>query len=181
MLRARFLVPLAVLVVFGGLVAVLGVGLTLDPREVPSPLINKPGPAFTLPELKHPDKTISKKDMLGKVWLLNVWASWCVSCREEHSTVLALARSGIVPVIGLDYKDERADGLAYLARMGDPYQVIGYDHDGRVGINFGVYGVPETYVIDKTGVIRYKQIGPVTPEVVRKKILPLVKELNGNA
>jgi cytochrome c biogenesis protein CcmG, thiol:disulfide interchange protein DsbE len=181
MLRARFLVPLAVLIIFGGLVAVLGVGLTLDPREVPSPLINKPAPEFKLPELKHPDRTISKQDMLGKVWLLNVWASWCVSCREEHSTVLALARSGVVPVIGLNYKDERADGLAYLARLGDPYQVIGYDHDGRVGINFGVYGVPETYVIDKTGVIRYKQIGPVTPEVVRNKILPLVKELNGNA
>lgn len=181
MLRARFLVPLAVLIIFGGLVAVLGVGLTLNPREVPSPLINKPAPAFKLPELKHPDKTISKQDMLGKVWLLNVWASWCVSCREEHSTVLALARSGIVPIIGLNYKDERADGLAYLARLGDPYQVIGYDHNGRVGINFGVYGVPETYVIDKTGVIRYKQIGPVTPEVIRKKILPLVKELNGNA
>jgi len=181
MLRARFLVPLAVLVVFGGLVAVLGVGLTLDPRELPSPLINKPAPAFNLPELKHPDKTISKQDMLGKVWLLNVWASWCVSCREEHSTVLALARSGVVPVIGLNYKDERADGLSYLARLGDPYQAIGYDHNGRVGINFGVYGVPETYVIDKSGVIRYKRIGPVTPEVVRDKILPLVKELNGNA
>jgi len=181
MLRARFLVPLAVLVVFGALVAVLGVGLTLDPREVPSPLINKPAPEFKLPELKHPDKTISNQDMLGKVWLLNVWASWCVSCREEHSTVLALARSGVVPVIGLNYKDERADGLGYLARLGDPYQAIGYDHDGRVGINFGVYGVPETYVIDKSGVIRYKCIGPVTPDILRKKILPLVKELNGNA
>ena len=181
MLRARFLLPLAAFLVIAALIAVLGVGLTLDPRLVPSPLINKPAPAFTLPELEHPDKTFSKKDMLGKVWLLNVWASWCVSCREQHSTVLALSSSGVVPVIGLNYKDERADGINYLARLGNPYNVIAYDHDGRVGINFGVYGVPETYVIDKTGVIRYKCIGPVTPEIVRNKILPLVKELNGNA
>ncbi len=181
MLRARVLIPLAAFVVFAAIVALLGVGLTLDPRKVPSPLIDKPAPSFKLPELEHPDKTISKQDMLGKVWLLNVWASWCVSCREEHSTVLALARSGVVPVIGLNYKDERADGIGYLTRLGNPYGAIGYDHNGRVGIDFGVYGVPETYVIDKSGVIRYKRIGPVTPEVVRDKILPLVKELNGNA
>jgi cytochrome c biogenesis protein CcmG/thiol:disulfide interchange protein DsbE len=178
MLRARFLIPLAV---FAVVVGILGVGLTLDPREVPSPLINKPAPAFNLPQLEQPDKTISQKDMLGKVWLLNVWASWCVSCREEHSTILELARSGVVPVLGLNYKDERADGLAWLARLGNPYRISAYDRDGRIGIDYGVYGVPETYVIDKAGVIRYKRIGAVTPEVVRDKILPLVKELNGNA
>jgi cytochrome c biogenesis protein CcmG/thiol:disulfide interchange protein DsbE len=178
MLRARFLIPLAV---FAAVIGILGVGLTLDPREVPSPLINKPAPSFNLPQLAQSDKTISQKDMLGKVWLLNVWASWCVSCREEHSTILELARSGVVPVLGLNYKDERADGLAWLARLGNPYQISAYDHDGRIGIDYGVYGVPETYVIDKAGVIRYKRIGAVTPEVVRDKILPLVKELNGNA
>jgi len=178
MLRARFLIPLAV---FAVVVGILGVGLTLDPREVPSPLINKPAPAFNLPQLEQPDKTISQKDMLGKVWLLNVWASWCVSCREEHSTILELARSGVVPVLGLNYKDERADGLAWLARLGNPYRISAYDRDGRIGIDYGVYGVPETYVIDKAGVIRYKRIGAVTPEVVRDKILPLVKKLNGNA
>ena len=178
MLRARFLIPLAV---FAVVVGILGVGLTLDPREVPSPLINKPAPAFNLPQLEQPDKTISQKDMLGKVWMLNVWASWCVSCREEHSTILELARSGVVPVLGLNYKDERADGLAWLARLGNPYRISAYDRDGRIGIDYGVYGVPETYVIDKAGVIRYKRIGAVTPEVVRDKILPLVKELNGNA
>jgi cytochrome c biogenesis protein CcmG/thiol:disulfide interchange protein DsbE len=178
MLRARFLIPLAV---FAVLVGILGVGLTLDPREVPSPLINKPAPAFNLPQLAHADKTISQKDMLGKVWMLNVWASWCVSCREEHGTILELARSGVVPVLGLNYKDERADGLAWLARLGNPYQISAYDRDGRIGIDYGVYGVPETYVIDKAGVIRYKRIGAVTPEVVRDKILPLVKALNGNA
>ncbi len=177
MLRARFLIPLAV---FAVLVVFLGVGLTLNPREVPSPLINKPAPAFQLPQLHAPDKTFAQKDMLGKVWMLNVWASWCVACREEHPHLVALARSGAVPIYGLNYKDERADGIAWLARFGDPYQLSAYDRDGRIGIDYGVYGVPETYVIDKAGVIRYKRIGIVTPEIVRDKILPLVKELNGH-
>ena len=178
MLRARFLIPLAV---FAVLVAFLGVGLTLNPREVPSPLINKPAPAFQLPQLHAPDKTFAQKDMLGKVWMLNVWASWCVACREEHPNLVELARSGAVPIYGLNYKDERADGIAWLARFGNPYQLSAYDRDGRIGIDYGVYGVPETYVIDKAGVIRYKRIGAVTPEILRDKILPLVKELNGNA
>jgi cytochrome c biogenesis protein CcmG/thiol:disulfide interchange protein DsbE len=178
MLRARFLIPLAV---FAVLVVFLGVGLTLNPREVPSPLIDKPAPAFQLPQLHAPDKTFAQKDMLGKVWMLNVWASWCVACREEHPNLVELARSGAVPIYGLNYKDERADGIAWLARFGNPYQVSAYDRDGRIGIDYGVYGVPETYVIDKAGVIRYKRIGAVTPEILRDKILPLVKELNGNA
>jgi cytochrome c biogenesis protein CcmG, thiol:disulfide interchange protein DsbE len=178
MLRARFLIPLAV---FAVLVVFLGVGLTLNPREVPSPLINKPAPAFQLPQLHAPDKTFAQKDMLGKVWMLNVWASWCVACREEHPNLVELARSGAVPIYGLNYKDERPDGIAWLARFGNPYQLSAYDRDGRIGIDYGVYGVPETYVIDKAGVIRYKRIGIVTPEIVRDKILPLVKELNGNA
>ena len=178
MLRARFLIPLAI---FAVMVAFLAVGLTLDPREVPSPLINKPAPPFQLPQLHAPDKTIAQKDMLGKVWMLNVWASWCVACREEHSTILAFARSGVIPVLGLNYKDERADGIAWLNRLGNPYLLSAYDRDGRIGIDYGVYGVPETYVIDKAGVIRYKRIGAVTPEILRDKILPLVKELNANA
>jgi cytochrome c biogenesis protein CcmG/thiol:disulfide interchange protein DsbE len=177
MLRARFLIPLAVFVV---MVAFLAVGLTLNPREVPSPLIDKPAPAFTLPQLHAADKTFSQNDMLGKVWMLNVWASWCVACREEHPHLVALARTGAVPIYGLNYKDERADGIAWLARFGDPYRLSAYDRDGRIGIDYGVYGVPETYVIDKAGIIRYKRIGIVTPEIVRDKILPLVKELNRN-
>ena len=177
MLRARFLIPLAAFLV---LVVFLGVGLTLNPREVPSPLINKPAPPFELPQLHAPDKTFSQKEMLGKVWMLNVWASWCVACREEHPHLVALARSGAVPIYGLNYKDERADGIAWLARFGDPYQLSAYDRDGRIGIDYGVYGVPETYVIDKAGVIRYKRIGIVDAQIVREKILPLVKELNGN-
>jgi cytochrome c biogenesis protein CcmG/thiol:disulfide interchange protein DsbE len=178
MLRARFLIPLAVFLV---LIAFLGIGLTLNPREVPSPLINKPAPAFQLPQLHAPDKTFAQKDMLGKVWMLNVWASWCVACREEHPNLVELARSGAVPLYGLNYKDERADGIAWLTRFGNPYQLSAYDRDGRIGIDYGVYGVPETYVIDKAGVIRYKRIGAVTPEILRDTILPLVKALNANA
>ncbi len=170
----RFLIPLAIFLV---LVGFLAVGLTLDPREVPSPLVGKPAPAFDVPQLAAPDKRFAPKDMLGKVWLLNVWASWCVSCRQEHPLLVELARSGLVPVVGLDYKDQREDGLRWLRQHGDPYLLSGFDADGRVGIDYGVYGVPETYVIDKAGVIRYKQIGPVTPEALEKKILPKVKEL----
>ncbi|MBX9812129.1 MAG: DsbE family thiol:disulfide interchange protein [Burkholderiales bacterium] len=170
-----FLLPLGV---FSALVVLLGVGLTLNPREVPSPLIDKPAPHFELPQLHEPDKTFSEKDMLGKVWLLNVWASWCVSCRVEHPVLLDLARSNAVPIYGLNYKDRREEGVAWLRSLGDPYRLSAFDENGRVGIDYGVYGVPETYVIDKRGVIRYKQIGPVTPEIVKTKILPLVNELN---
>ena len=171
----RFLIPLAI---FAILVGFLLVGLGLNPREVPSPLINKPAPHFELPQLREPGKTFSQKDMLGKVWLLNVWASWCTACREEHAVVTELAKSGVVPIYGLNYKDKREDGLAWLQRFGDPYRLSVFDIQGRVGIDYGVYGVPETYVIDRRGVIRYKRIGPLTPDIVKRKVLPLVDELN---
>ena len=171
----KFLLPLAAFLV---LVVFLAVGLNRDPREVPSPLVGKPAPAFEVPQLAAPDKRFAAKDMQGKVWLLNVWASWCVSCRQEHPLLVELGKSGIVPIVGLNYKDQRADGLRWLQQHGDPYVLSAFDLDGRVGIDYGVYGVPETYVIDKAGVIRYKQIGPVTPEALEQKILPLVKELN---
>ncbi len=170
----RYLIPLAVFFV---LVAFLAIGLGLNPREVPSPLIGKPAPAFELARLQEPDKVFARKDMLGKVWLLNVWASWCVSCREEHPILLELAKSNTVPVYGLNYKDRRGDALAWLKQFGDPYELSISDSDGRVGINYGVYGVPETFVIDKAGMIRYKQIGPVTPQALKDKILPLVRQL----
>ena len=172
----RFLIPLAIFFV---LVLLLAVGLRLNPREVPSPLIDKPAPAFTLPRLDDPQQHFSRKDMLGKVWMLNVWASWCVSCREEHPVLVGLSKKNIVPIYGLNYKDERKDALAWLGRLGNPYTVSIMDADGRIGIDYGVYGVPETYVIDKQGVIRYKQIGPVTPEVLDAKIIPLVRKLQG--
>jgi cytochrome c biogenesis protein CcmG/thiol:disulfide interchange protein DsbE len=170
----RYLIPLAL---FVALVAFLGVGLRLNPREVPSPLIGKPAPAFQLAELQQPERSLAQKDMLGKVWLLNVWASWCVSCREEHPVLLELAKNNAVPIYGLNYKDKRDEALAWLKQYGDPYALSITDTDGRVGIDYGVYGVPETFVIDKAGVIRYKQIGPVTPQVLKDKILPLVRQL----
>lgn len=191
----RFLIPLAVFLV---LVVFLAVGLKRDPREVPSPLVGKPAPAFTLPQLAEPDKTLSPKDMQGKVWLFNVWASWCVSCRQEHPVLVEFSKKVDIPLIGLNYKEVRGDGgfdmgkmpadeekkLAWqrantwLAQHGNPYKLTVMDLDGRVGIDYGVYGVPETYVIDKAGVIRMKHTGPVTPEILAKKIMPLLAELN---
>jgi len=167
-----------VVAAFAALVILLAVGLTLNPREVPSPLIGKPAPAFDLPLLHAPDRTLRQKEMLGKVWVLNVWASWCPPCLEEHPVVTALARSGLVPVVGLNYKDARDDALSWLRRNGDPYEFSVFDANGRIGIDYGVYGVPETYVIDRRGVIRYKRIGPLTPEVSRDKVQPLLKELS---
>jgi cytochrome c biogenesis protein CcmG/thiol:disulfide interchange protein DsbE len=172
----RFILPLAVFVVLLGFLAV---GLKLDPREVPSPLIGKPAPGFNLTRLDDPAKSMRREDMLGKVWMLNVWASWCVACREEHPHLLAFARTKQLPIFGLNYKDTRDEGLGWLARFGDPYDASLFDQDGRVGIDFGVYGVPETFIIDKQGVIRFKQIGPVTPTVIETRIVPLLKELNG--
>ena len=171
----RFLLPLGL---FIALVVFLGIGLGLNPREIPSPFIDKPSPAFNLTQLHEPDKTISPKDMAGKVWLLNVWASWCVSCRVEHPVLMDLARQGVVPIVGLNYKDKREAGTGWLRQFGDPYTLSAFDSDGRVGIDYGVYGVPETFVIDKRGVIRLKHVGPVTPEVINDKFLPLIKELN---
>lgn len=171
----RFLLPLAA---FAVLVVFLAIGLTHDPREVPSPLIGKPAPAFTLPQLHDASKSFSVADMKGQVWLLNVWASWCVSCREEHPVLVEFAKTHAVPVIGLDYKDQVADAKQWLEKLGNPYTQIAVDSDGRVGIDYGVYGVPETYVIDRQGIIRMKHTGPITPASLAQKILPLVKELS---
>ena len=166
--------PFIAFVVLAGF---LYVGLGLNPHEIPSPLINKPAPAFTLPQLYSPAKQFSSQDMKGQVWLLNVWASWCVSCREEHPVLMELSQQHIVPIYGLDYKDKNPDGEAWLREGGDPYTLVVTDANGRVGIDYGVYGVPETYVIDKQGMIRYKQIGAITHESLKQKILPLVAEL----
>ena len=183
---------------FAALVALLAVGLGLNPRDVPSPLVGKPAPVFTLNVLATPDKTFSPKDMQGKVWMFNVWASWCVSCRVEHPVLVEFSKKVDVPLIGLNYKEVRGDGgfdmskldapterklafergAAWLAEHGNPYTMTAMDLDGRVGIDYGVYGVPETYVIDKTGIIRMKHTGPITPDVLTQKILPLVADLN---
>ncbi len=170
----KLLIPLGVFLV---LCAFLLVGLWRDPREVPSPLIGKPAPPFALAQLHEPAKTLGPADLKGQVWLLNVWASWCVSCREEHPLLVELGKAKVVPIVGLNYKDESAAGKRWLAQYGDPYNASVVDRDGRVGLDWGVYGVPETFVVDKAGTIRYKQIGPITAEALEKKILPLVREL----
>lgn len=172
----RYLLPLIAFVI---LAAFLLVGLNLNPRKVPSPLIGKPAPVFNLQQLHEPENVFKSKDNLGKVWLLNVWASWCASCRDEHPLLVQLAKANVVPIYGLNYKDKRNLAIQWLEQLGDPYTKSIMDPEGRVGIEYGVYGVPETYVIDKSGVIQYKQIGPVTVDVLEKTILPLVKELQG--
>lgn len=174
-MKARFLIPLAI---FIAMLVFLGVGLKLDPREVPSPLIDKPAPVFNLPTLDNPAHVLSSKDMLGQVWLLNVWASWCSGCREEHPVLVEFSKTRAVPIYGLDYKDQPGDARRWLTDLGNPYTAVVSDLDGRMGIEFGVYGVPETFVIDKTGIIRYKQIGPMTPKALSDTILPLVRKLN---
>ena len=170
----RFLAPLAI---FIAVVGFLYVGLGRDPREVPSPLIGKPAPAFELPVLTQPDKRFAPADMKGKIWLLNVWASWCVSCRDEHPVLVEFAGKHIIPVLGLNYKDKDDQAKAWLKQFGNPYDLSVIDADGRIGIDYGVYGVPETYLIDGNGVIRYKQIGPLTPAILEQKVLPLAKAL----
>jgi len=170
----RFILPLVIFLVLAGF---LYVGLGLNPREVPSPLVGKSAPAFVLPLLQDANKKFAPQDMKGQVWLLNVWASWCGACKDEHPILMELARQNILPIVGLDYKDKREDGEATLRKAGDPYTLVIADADGKVGFDYGVYGVPETYVIDKQGIIQYKLIGAVTPQNLRDTILPLVKEL----
>jgi cytochrome c biogenesis protein CcmG/thiol:disulfide interchange protein DsbE len=171
----KYLIPLAIFLV---LVVFLAIGLTRNPQELPSALLDKPAPTFRLPQLKQPDKTFSAEDMRGKVWMLNVWASWCVACRDEHPYLFEYQKSGAVPIYGLNYKDRPEDALGWLSELGDPYLLSAVDLDGRVAIDYGVYGAPESYIIDKSGTIRMKHVGPVMPEVWEKKILPLVQELN---
>ncbi len=188
----KVLIPL---VFFFALVVFLAIGLNRDPREIPSPLVDKPAPEFSLPTLAG-DANFSPADMKGKVWMFNVWATWCVSCREEHPVLVAFAEKYQVPIVGLSYKEiqpqdeaakssptvklqiARERSLVWLKRHGNPYVTSVMDLDGRVGIQYGVYGVPETYIIDKSGVIRYKRVGVVTPELLTQKILPLIETLN---
>jgi cytochrome c biogenesis protein CcmG/thiol:disulfide interchange protein DsbE len=188
----KFLIPLGL---FLGLVVFLAIGLNRDPREIPSPLINKLAPEFSLPTLNG-DTPFSPADMRGKVWMFNVWATWCVACREEHPVLVAFAQKYSVPIVGLSYKEiqpqdeaakqsvetklrvARERSQVWLQRHGNPYVNSVMDLDGRVGINYGVYGVPETYIIDKEGVIRFKHVGAVTPALLAEKIMPLIEKLN---
>ncbi|MBM3394696.1 MAG: DsbE family thiol:disulfide interchange protein [Betaproteobacteria bacterium] len=174
----RFGLPLVVFLVVVGF---LYKGLALNPREVPSPLIDKPAPAFSMARLDDPAQRVTHEDLRGKVWILNVWASWCVACLQEHPLLVEYSRGGNVPIYGLNYKDQRELADAWLLKHGNPYTASLMDPDGKVGIDYGVYGVPETFVIDKQGVIRFKQIGPVDPGVLRDKITPLVQRLQAQS
>lgn len=179
MTRRAWLIPLAL---FGLLVGLLGAGLRGDPRAVPSPLLDRPMPAFSLPVLAAPQRSMSAADLRGQVWVLNVWASWCTGCRIEHPLLVdwvASQQGRPVPLVGLNYKDAPADAQRWLQRFGNPYAQSLSDLDGRVGIDLGVYGVPETYVIDRHGVIRHKHTGPLTAQVLRDEIAPLVARLQG--
>lgn len=171
----RFAIPLILFVVIGGF---LYAGLSRDPTHVPSPLIDKVAPEFTLPTLHNPEENFSPSQMAGKVWLLNIWGTWCASCRVEHPLLVELARSGKVEIVGLNYKDEDASARDWLVQLGNPYIVTPVDKDGRVGIDWGFYGAPETFVIDKKGLVRHKHIGPVGVDDVNNTILPLVAKLN---
>lgn len=173
-----FLVPIAI---FAGIGVLLYLGLFRDPSLVPSPLIGKPVPEFALGPVQGRTLGLSSEDLREEVTLVNVFASWCVACRDEHPLFLVLEREGVVPIHGLNYKDAPADAAAWLDALGDPYTRIGADLDGRVGLDWGVYGVPETFVVDGNGRIAYKHIGPVTPRVLDEIILPLVRGLRAGA
>ena len=171
----KFVIPVAIFAVLGVL---LWVGLSLNPRHIPSPLIGKALPAFSLPALHEPKRVVTAESLRGRVYLLNVWASWCVACRQEHPVLKAIAQQKVVPLVGLNYKDKRDDALGWLKEFENPYEVSVMDADGRLGIELGVYGVPETFVIDKAGVIRYKHVGPVSEEIWTHKLLPLIQQLS---
>ncbi|MBX2867133.1 MAG: DsbE family thiol:disulfide interchange protein [Acidiferrobacterales bacterium] len=168
----RYLWPL---VIFVGVSLLLWRGLSLNPREIPSALIDKPAPTFSLPTLHQPELAISRDTLKGKVWVLNVWASWCVACLHEHPIISQL--SGKIDLVGLNYKDTRSEAIKWLEQNGNPYNVSAFDQAGDVGIDYGVYGVPETFVIDQVGKIRYKHIGPVTQEDLDGKLIPAIAEI----
>ena len=169
------LIPLGI---FGVLIVFLVIGLGLKPKEIPSPLIGKAAPTFSLPVLNQEGQIFTPKDLLGKVWLINVWASWCVSCRAEHPLLNELAKMKLVPILGLNYKDQDLAAIKWLAELGNPYDLSIVDAKGLVGIDYGVYGVPETFVIDQTGKVAFKHIGPITPDSMQKTLLPLIAKLN---
>jgi cytochrome c biogenesis protein CcmG/thiol:disulfide interchange protein DsbE len=176
-MKIKTLVPLLVFLVIA---VFLGIGLTRDPRKLPSTMIGKPAPSFSVPQLITEDKQFSPTDMKGQVWLLNVWASWCTPCRVEHPILVEIERSKAVPIVGLNHKDKREDALKFLQQLGDPYVLTAVDREGLVSIDYGVYGVPETFVIDREGRVRHRHVGPITPEALQKEILPLIAQLKGS-
>ena len=174
----RYRLPLLLFVV---LLVFLAIGLSNDPRYVPSPLIDKPAPTFSLPTLSNPKKIFTPAAMQGRVWLFNAWTSDCPACRQEHPYLLELARQNIIPIVGLNYRDSNQLARGILQQHGNPYEVVVTDHDGSVGIDYGVYAVPETFLIDKHGVIRFKHIGPLQDDIINNSLMPLIRKLQGEA
>lgn len=170
----RYIIPLVIFIV---LFVLFRTGLNYDPRRVPSPLVDKPVPAFSLPVLKNPAETFGMDDLRGQLTLLNVWASWCSACRNEHPLLMELAQNNNTRIYGLNYKDDREEAIRWLEQYGDPYIQSVFDQNGKVGIDLGVYGVPETFVVDRDGIIRYKFIGPITAQLIKDTLLPLLERL----
>ena len=174
----RYLIPLGIFLVIA---AFLGIGLSLNPREVPSPFIGKPAPPIDLPRLYEETGRVTSEELAGRVWILNVWASWCVACRAEHGLLNDFSSRYNTTLVGLNYKDAEADAKRWLANLGNPYSIIAVDRNGDTGIEWGVYGVPETFVVDKKGIVQYKHIGPVDEAAIRDKIVPLVQKLESES
>lgn len=178
MRRAIFLLPLLVL---AALVLYFALGMGRDPSRIPSVLIGKPAPAFALPAIEGREAGLSSEAFKAEVTLLNVFASWCISCRIEHPELLKIAASGEARLVGLNWKDKPGDGARWLSALGDPYAAIGDDADGRVALDYGVSGAPETFVIDRKGIVRHKIIGPITPEIWEEELAPLIRELKNES
>nr|WP_297357856.1 DsbE family thiol:disulfide interchange protein [uncultured Caldimonas sp.] len=172
-MKARYLWPL---IAFCAMLATFLLALGRDPKQLPSPLVGRAAPAFAAPVLREPSTTLQTDALRGQVWVFNVWASWCAACRDEHDTLKTLAARG-VPLYGLNYKDVASAATAWLREAGDPYRASVIDAQGRIGMDYGVYGVPETFVIDRAGVVRYRHAGPLTPAVLQQQLLPLLAEL----
>ena len=174
----KFIVPFILFLVLG---AFLYVGLQRDPRYVPSPLIGKPAPEFMLPNLHDPAYPVDSKELHGRPWVLNVWGTWCGGCREEHDVLIAIARQSAVPLVGLNWKDDNAAARRWLRELGNPYAVVAEDREGRVAIDWGVYGAPETFLIGADGTVLYKHIAPMTMETWNKEFLPRIEQARGRA
>ncbi len=174
---SRYLVPLILVAV---MIPVFIIGLNRDPSEVPSPFLNKPAPEFELPRLKDPSRTVGSADYAGQVVLVNVWATWCAGCRQEHDYLLKLASEPDIPIYGLNWRDQRSKALDWLSQLGDPYIASGFDEDGRVGIDWGVYGAPETFLISADGIVLYKHLSPLTEAVWQREFQPRILAAKGS-
>lgn len=172
---------IALIVVFVIMLAIFALGLERDPRKLPSVLIDKPAPEYELPRVKDPMSTVGSADYEGEMVLVNIWATWCAGCRQEHEYLVELAAREEIPIYGIDWRDQRQEAIKWLKQLGDPYVASAYDEDGRVGIDWGVYGAPETFLVGRDGNVLYKHIGPMDESVWQSKFLPIIEAQRGGA